>query len=120
MREKCPYSEVFWFPFFRIQTAYGEILLISPYSVQMRENTYQKIAEYGHFSHNVTFSDIWQSPKNLNVGFLNLFIGQSVTPVENGVNFNFMISHSQIRIGRCNNCTHCCPFYLQIEFEIKC
>ena len=49
LREKCPYSELFWPAFFRIRTEYGEILLISPYSVRMRENTDQNNSEYGHF-----------------------------------------------------------------------
>ena len=42
---KCPYSELFWCVFFRIWTEYGEILRISSYSVQMRENTYQNNSE---------------------------------------------------------------------------
>ena len=33
LREKCPYSELFWSAFSRIQTEYGEIRSISPYSV---------------------------------------------------------------------------------------
>ena len=39
--EKCPNSEIFWSLFFPY---------ISPYSVQMQENTEQKNSEYGHFS----------------------------------------------------------------------
>ena len=39
MCKKCPYSEFFWSVFFRIWTEYGEMLRISPYPVQMRENT---------------------------------------------------------------------------------
>ena len=35
---------------FRIRTKYGEIRSISPYSVQMRENTDESNSEYGHFS----------------------------------------------------------------------
>ena len=31
LREKCPYSELFWSPFSRIRTEYREILCISPY-----------------------------------------------------------------------------------------
>ena len=50
LREKCPYSEIFWSVFSRIRTEYGEILRTSPYLVQMRENTDQKNSEYGHFS----------------------------------------------------------------------
>ena len=48
LREKCPYSELFWSVFSRILTEYGEIL-ISPYSVRIRENTDQNNSEYGHF-----------------------------------------------------------------------
>ena len=40
LREKCPYSELFWSAFSRILTEFVEILYISPYSVQMRENVY--------------------------------------------------------------------------------
>ena len=49
LREKCPYSELFWSAFSRIRTEYGEIWIISPHSVQMRENTGQNNSEYGHF-----------------------------------------------------------------------
>ena len=42
LREKCPYSELFWSLFSRIRTEYGEILRISPYSARMPENTDQK------------------------------------------------------------------------------
>ena len=42
--KKFPYSELFWSAFFHIRTEYGEILRISPYSVQIRENN----SEYGH------------------------------------------------------------------------
>ena len=55
LRKNCPYSELFWSAFFshfsafglnterycvslRIQSEYGEILRISPYSVRMRKN----------------------------------------------------------------------------------
>ena len=38
----------------RIRTEYREILRISPYLVQMRENTDQKNSEYGHLSHSVS------------------------------------------------------------------
>ena len=39
--------------FFHIWTESGEILSISPYSFQMRENTHQKKSEYGHSSRSV-------------------------------------------------------------------
>ena len=51
MREKCPYSELFWSGYSRIWTEYGAILRISPYSVRMRENAYQNNSEYGQFLH---------------------------------------------------------------------
>ena len=37
LREKCPFSELFWSAFFRIRTEYWEILRISLYSVRMLE-----------------------------------------------------------------------------------
>ena len=48
LREKCPYSELFWSLFSRIRTEYGEIRSISPYSARMWENTDQNKSEYGH------------------------------------------------------------------------
>ena len=51
LREKCPYLELFWSTFSCVRTEYGEILCISPYSVQMLENTDQNNSEYGHFLH---------------------------------------------------------------------
>ena len=53
LREKCPYSEFFWCVFSRIWTEYRKILRISPYSVQMRENTAQKNSKNRHFSRSV-------------------------------------------------------------------
>ena len=41
---------LFWSVFSRIQTEYGEILGISPYSVQMQENKDQNNSEYRLFS----------------------------------------------------------------------
>ena len=49
LRGKCPYSELFWSVFPRIQTEYGEILRISPYSVRMRKNLDQNNSEYRQF-----------------------------------------------------------------------
>ena len=37
LREKCPYSELFYSTFSRIQTKYGEIWGIPPYLIKMRE-----------------------------------------------------------------------------------
>ena len=53
LREKCPYSELFWSAFSRIWTDYGEILRISPYLVRMRENADQNNCEYGHILRSV-------------------------------------------------------------------
>ena len=39
LHKKCPYSELFWSIFSRIQTKYVEIQSISLYSVRMLENT---------------------------------------------------------------------------------
>ena len=47
--EKCPCLEFFCSVFFRIWTEYGQIPRISPYSVQMWENTGQKNSKYRHF-----------------------------------------------------------------------
>ena len=49
LRKKCPYSELFWSVLSRIRTEYEEILRISSYSFQMRENTDQNKPEYGDF-----------------------------------------------------------------------
>ena len=38
MCKKCSYSELFWSAFPLIQTEYGEMQSIFPYSVWMREN----------------------------------------------------------------------------------
>ena len=38
LRKKCPCSELFLSVFSRIRSEYREILCISPYSVQVREN----------------------------------------------------------------------------------
>ena len=64
-RKKCPYSELFWPTFFRIRTEYGEILLISPYSVRMRENADQNNSENGQFlcSASVSLSSFFQTDK---------------------------------------------------------
>ena len=40
----------FWLAFSGIQTEYGDIRSISPYSFQMRDNVDQKNSEYIHFS----------------------------------------------------------------------
>ena len=55
LREKCLYSELLCTVFSRIWTEYGEILRISTYAVQMRENTDQNNSEYGHFLRSVIY-----------------------------------------------------------------
>ena len=55
LHEKCPYSEFFWSVFSRTRTAYGDLLWISPYSIQMRENEDQKNVGTGHFLRNPDF-----------------------------------------------------------------
>ena len=55
LHEKCPYSEFFWFVPSRIRTQYGEIWIISPYLVRVRENKDQKNSEYGHLSRSGMF-----------------------------------------------------------------
>ena len=56
MREKCPYSELFWSLFSGIRTEFEDIWSTSPYSVRIRENTDQNNSEYRHFlySENLT------------------------------------------------------------------
>ena len=49
LREKCLYFDFYLSAFSSIPSEYKEILRISPYSVQMQENTDQKNSEYGHF-----------------------------------------------------------------------
>ena len=50
LRENCLYWEFFWSVFPLIRTEYGEIFRISPCSIQMRENTDQKIfSNYGDY-----------------------------------------------------------------------
>ena len=51
--EKCMYSEMFRSAFSHIWTKHREILRISPYSVQMRENAYQNNSYYWHLLGNV-------------------------------------------------------------------
>ena len=49
LRENCQYSELFWFAFSSIRTECGEILRISPYSVQIQENTDQNNSDKDNF-----------------------------------------------------------------------
>ena len=67
LREKCPYSELFWSAFSQIRTEYGKILRISPYSVRMRENADQINPEYEHFLRSVYF---WILPRHYEINVL--------------------------------------------------
>ena len=59
-RKKCPYSELFWSVFSRIQTEYFVYCILRlNTSVRMQENTDQRNSKYGHFSHSVI--DLWWS-----------------------------------------------------------
>ena len=58
LREKCPYSKLFWSVFFPNWTEYHEILRISPYSVWMWENTDQNDSVYEHFLRSVSLIQI--------------------------------------------------------------
>ena len=53
LREKSPSSEFFWTVFSGIRTEYGEMRIISLYSVRTQENTNQKNSEYGQCSWSV-------------------------------------------------------------------
>ena len=53
LREKCPYSELFWSTFSHIRSEFEEILRISPYSVRLQKNVDHNNSEYGHFLRNV-------------------------------------------------------------------
>ena len=70
LREKCPYSDVFWSVFSLIWTEYGEILRsISPYSVRMKENTDQKNYKYGPFSRSENHNGRFYSNKMMEKKF---------------------------------------------------
>ena len=58
IREKYPYSKLFWSAFSRIWTEYRETLRISPYPTQIREKTDQnkelnKEVEIHEFSYKI-------------------------------------------------------------------
>ena len=56
LREKCPYSELFWSAFSLIRIEYREIPILSPYSFRMRQNTDLNNSEYGHLLRSVEHS----------------------------------------------------------------
>ena len=73
LRKKSPYLKLFWSVFSRIRTEYGEIQIISPCSVRMRENVDQNNSDYGHFSrsalHISSFSIVTYFIRFLNMCF---------------------------------------------------
>ena len=68
LREKFPYSELFWSIFSGIWAEYKDILCICPYSVRIRVNTDQNNSKYLHF---FTQCNMWD--------ILNYWIWRQVT-----------------------------------------
>ena len=65
LRKRCLYLELYWSAFSRIRTEYGEILRISSYSVQTRENADQNNSKYRHLLRSVNKSvNPFTLPKN--------------------------------------------------------
>ena len=92
--ENCPNSKFCCSAFSCIQTEYGEIFHISPYSVQMREYTDQKNSEYGHFSRSV---NLQFRSYSLQCVQLVLVISDKILPkrILTKVNFsNFLCAYS--------------------------
>ena len=58
LRESVQIRSFFWSVFSPIRTEYGEIRLISPYSVRMRKIRTRKNSVFGHFSHSVISDNI--------------------------------------------------------------
>ena len=75
LREKCLYQWFLWSVFSRIRNEYGEILRVSPYSVQMRENKNQKNSKYGHFSSSEYFQTPYTSGMKIHFQFNQENIG---------------------------------------------
>ena len=81
--KKCPCSELFWSAFSHIQTEYGKILRISPYSIPMRGNTDQNNSECGisyavnistikfnlHFLRQTRTLTFWKEPSHIYSAF---------------------------------------------------
>ena len=107
LREKCLYSEFFWSVFSRIWTECAEILRISPYSVQMHENTDQKNSEYGQFSRNVIllpkyipkYNFMFSSAVVCTKHLLHTFIDNEVYYYKNQIQFTFS-EHTEISVAQ--------------------
>ena len=94
MRKKCPYLELFWSVFPRIRTECGEILLISPYSVEMWENTDLNNSDYGRFSRSFNVYLILSSSE-FHIGLSSdpkLFVSRLYCAL--GMNINIVFSMS--------------------------
>ena len=63
LSKNCPYSKLLWSVFSHIQTIYGEIRCISPYSAWMRENTVLTQENMGMEN---MYSDIFYAVKIIN------------------------------------------------------
>ena len=90
LRKKYLYSEFFWPIFSRIRTKYGQIRSISPYSVQMRENTDQKLSDTFHalLKKRTLAQNFLKAPSH----FLQLlFLGESLLGKRLSPNFAFHI-----------------------------
>ena len=88
-REKCPYSEFFSSVFSLIQTEYGEIQSIFPYSVRLRENTEQRNSEYRHFSRSLIYESKFISMKNIfSVSLLERTFPDSFTAIPKKIEAN--------------------------------
>ena len=84
LREKCPYSESFWSVFSGIRSGYGEILRISPYSVQMRANTKRKNSEYRHFSRIEKNSFFRESSDHINMMLITCVVTDLIDLIDAG------------------------------------
>ena len=81
LRKTCPYLELFWSVCPCIRIEYGEIVRISPYSVQMRENVDQNNSKYWHFLRSEgysTVSGLWYLSNRL---WLRLWLKYTVLKV---------------------------------------
>ena len=94
LREKCPYSELFWSVFSCILPEYGEIQSISPDLVRMQENTGQNNSKYRHFFSVWDISSRLQHQKSKYSGLLFLNSGfQKPTMCKSNFEFSFTLTH---------------------------
>ena len=97
LREKCPYSELFWFVFSRIRS-------ISQYSVPMRENTDQNNSEYRHFLRSVMIMTMFlKEGKFLSENINNQIFTNFVTTTKTLYNKSFAVQARILApdIGQC-------------------